>query len=136
MEDDLLRFLEPLGCRPPASQAALESVASRFSGRLPGDYLGFLACTNGYEGAIGRSSYAMLWAAEELPDFNEGYQVQVYAPGLVLFGSSGGGEAFGFDLRGPLLSVVEIPFVGMDWTYANRVSGSFRGFLEHLHGLA
>lgn len=30
--------------------------------------------------------------------FNEEYQVRQYAPGVILFGSDGGGEAYGFDI--------------------------------------
>jgi hypothetical protein len=74
----------------------------------------------------------MLWAAEELGRLNKAYEVQTYAPGLVLFGSDGGGEAYGFDLRGDARTIVEVPFVGMDWKLANTISQSFGGFLESL----
>ena len=46
--------------------------------------------------------------------FNRDYEVESYCPELLLFGSSGGGEAYAFDKRSLPWRVVEVPFVGMD----------------------
>ena len=100
---------------------------------LPSEYREFLRFTNGGEGFIGPNSYAMLWKINELLQFNKEYEVQKYAPGLLLFGSSGGGEAFAFDLRfGGNKPVVSVPFVGMDLSEALPIAETFDGFLEHL----
>jgi hypothetical protein len=57
----------------------------------------------------------MIWKIGELLRFNREYEVQVYAPGLLLFGSSGGGEAFAFSLRVPgRTPVVQYPL--LVWT--------------------
>lgn len=74
----------------------------------------------------------MLWRVTELEQFNREYEVQEYAPGLLLFGSNGGGEAFAFDLRTPVRRVVSLPFVGMDLKIATLLGTSFDSFLEHL----
>lgn len=57
----------------------------------------------------------------------------VYAPGLFLFGSDGGGEAFAFDLRSNPPPVVSVPFVGMDLSLVEFVAVDFGAFLEVLY---
>lgn len=89
---------------------------------------------DGGEGPIGAAGYAMLWHASELPLFNTEYEVETYAPGLILFGSDGGGEAFAFDARTRKMSVVQVPFVGLDLELAQELSDSFWGFLVALGG--
>lgn len=99
---------------------------------LPADYRAFLRYANGFEGFIGPTAYVLLWRAEELVRLNDAYQVTIYAPGLLLFGSDGSGSAFGFDMRDRSAPVVDVPFVGMDWSLARRVGDSFFEFLEYL----
>jgi hypothetical protein len=74
----------------------------------------------------------MLWGAEELVPLNEAYQVQKFVPGLLLFGSDGGGEAFGFDTRAGDWPIVQVPFVGMGWDVAWPMGTSFNEFLRNL----
>jgi hypothetical protein len=51
----------------------------------------------------------------------------------LLFGSSGGGEAFAFDVREPgKTPVVSVPFVGMDLNDIAPLAETFDGFLEYL----
>ena len=77
-------------------------------------------------------TYLMLWRVEELAEMNTAYQVDEYAPGLLLIGSDGGGEAFAFDTRTNPWPVVKVPFVGMDLQYAEVLSPSFDAFLKTL----
>jgi len=98
---------------------------------LPTDYKEFLEKINGGEGFVGEN-YLILWAAEELAQFNNEYEVQDYAPGLVLFGSDGGGEGYAFDARTTASSIVQIPFIGMDLVYARPMAGSFSEFVSKL----
>jgi hypothetical protein len=117
----------------PASPDEIATFEREAGVTLPSDYCGFLRFTDGGEGFIGPNSYAMLWRIGDLLRFNREYQVHEYAPGLLLFGSSGGGEAFAFDQRaGVKKSVVSIPFVGMDLSDALPLAETFDGFLEHL----
>jgi len=64
-------------------------------------------------------------AREDIEPFNNEYRVQTLAPGLILIGSDGSTEAFGFDLRSSHRPVVQIPFVGMNWKYMNLVATGF-----------
>jgi hypothetical protein len=113
---------------PPAS----DSSCKQLEAFLPLDYIGFLKEMNGGEGFVGANAYLILWRAEELVEFNKAYQVEEYAPGLFIFGSDGGGEAFAFDLRSDTRSIVSIPFVGMDVGLIRPLSADFMGFLEKL----
>jgi SMI1 / KNR4 family (SUKH-1) len=115
--------------RPARAQELLKLVTS--VGKLPEDYLDFLGSSNGGVGFLG-SNYVILWEASDLLRQNDAYEVAVYAPGFFIFGSDGGGEAFGFDTRGAKYSVMRLPFVGMDWEDAVFISDSFSGLLRVL----
>jgi hypothetical protein len=99
--------------RQPASGCEVDSAAGTDAGfRLPEDYAKFLQGVDGGEGFVG-NTYLILWRAEELLAMNRAYQVAEYAPGLFLFGSDRGGEAFGFDTRSDTKPIVSVPFAGM-----------------------
>lgn len=118
--------------RPPADPAAIAKVEAESYLRLPSDYADFLRCSNGGEGSVG-ASYVRLYRAEELLELNEGYSLAEFAPGLFLFGSDGGGEAFCFDMRTPAMPIVMMPFVPLDPEDAIVVGASFDEFLEALY---
>ena len=128
--DDLL---EELNRNPGASAQAIRAAAEALKAELPSDYVAFLRASNGGEGMIGET-YLILWKAEELTEMNTSYQVSEYAPGLLLFGSDGGGEAFAFDTRTTPWPVVKVPFVGMELQYAEVLAPSFDAFLKTLAG--
>ena len=101
--------------------------------KFPEDYVTFLRFANGGEGFLGDNQPLILWPVEELALRNDGYHVRDYAPGLLIFGSNGGGDAYGFDTRSPDWPIVELPFIGMDWREACSVAPSFRSFVTHLY---
>lgn len=117
----------------PAAAAQVAAAEQTLKKSLPGDFREFLLHTNGGEGMIGEN-YVMLWNADELAEYNESYQVNEYAPGLLLFGSDGGGDGFAFDTRTASPAVVTVPFVGMSLKYAKPVASNFTAFLEKLGG--
>jgi hypothetical protein len=126
------RLFADFRCNPPADEASLRQLAAGSAVALPEDYLEFLRAANGGEGFVGPNSYLILWRAEELVEMNESYQVGEYAPGLFLFGSDGGGEAFAFDFRSDAKDIIAVPFVGMDLSAIRPLSQNFAGFLEKL----
>jgi hypothetical protein len=127
------RFVENLNCRPPATEEAIAAFEKTSGKQLCADYREFLKVVNGGEGFIRKNAYVILWGVDELASMNKAYEVEDYAPGLLIFGSDGGGEAYGFDTRSPQWAIVEMPFVGMAWSLAEPIAASFRGFLEHLY---
>jgi cell wall assembly regulator SMI1 len=112
------------GLAEPAPANDIDALTSHPGFTLPDDYIAFLRQHDGGEGDLG-DDYVMLWKAAELGDFNREYQTDVFAPGIFLFGSNGGGEAYGFDLADPAMPVVSIPFVGMDLEQATEVAPRF-----------
>ena len=119
--------------RPGASEQTLQKTQAELGLALPVDYLAFLKESNGGEGFID-DGYIMVWAAEELAPFNADYQVKEYAPGLLLFGSNGSGEAYAFDRRSGVLPIVQVPFVGMDLRHARPIAKSIDALLRNERG--
>ncbi|WP_244730825.1 SMI1/KNR4 family protein [Mesorhizobium sp. 113-3-3] len=105
----------------PADSTVVDGLSARLGVALPKDYTDFLKEHNGGEGFIG-DSYIVFFKAEELVQFNIEYGVEKYAPGILLFGSNGAGEGYGFDTDDAAMSIVQIPFIGMDRRYADIVA--------------
>lgn len=125
------RALDRFNKRPPATpeQIAAFSIAAGFS--LPQEYVVFLKQTNGGEGIIGQNAYLILFAVDELMSLNEAYQVEHYVPGLLIFGSDGGGEAFAFNVR-DAMRIVRVPFVGMGPSTIEPIADDFMSFIKYL----
>lgn len=117
---------------PSCSLAEVARFEASSNFQLPSDYSSFLQITNGGEGYLSPQHFAIVWRLEELMDLNEAYQTRKYAPGLFLFGSNGGGEAFAFD-RGANNCVVNVPFVGMDPSLVKFVCKSFSELVDRRH---
>jgi len=116
----------------PARENIISNAEAKLSKLLPSDFKELLKISNGGEGNIG-NQYLIIWAIEELAAYNEQYEVAKYAPGLLVFGSNGGGEAYAFDYRiGSCSGVVKIPFVGMTLQYAEDFAPNFIDFLRRL----
>jgi SMI1 / KNR4 family (SUKH-1) len=115
----------------PASELLLQAAEKALNRRLPVDYRAFLLQYNGGEGFIGKH-YLILWKAEELAELNKGYEVPKYAPGFLMFGSTGGGDGFAFDTRATPFRVIQMPFVGMSVDDGFFVADSFQRLLERM----
>ena len=113
---------------PPSSIAHCESQLGL---KLPVDYADFLKTADGGEGFLGEN-YLILWSCDELPQLNLSYEVAKFLLGFLIFGSDGGGEAYGFDIRSDPWKIVQIPFIGMNWGDARPMGPSFNAFLEQL----
>ncbi|UPG87752.1 SMI1/KNR4 family protein [Luteibacter aegosomatis] len=123
------RFLQEWIPNEPLAQEDLNQLKS--DSRMPDDYSKFIEGCNGGEGIVG-PNYLILWRYEEAVELNKEYEVEVYAPGLFLIGSSGGGEAFGYDLRDSTGSVVMVPFIGLGWKDAIVVAKDLEGLFDAL----
>jgi hypothetical protein len=123
--------LEDFTSNPPADGNRLAEAETHFGCRLPTHYRRFMSDQDGGEGFVG-GQYLILWRAAELVEFNREYEAEKYAPGLLLFGSNGGGEAFAFDTRDNSMSILMVPFIGMSLKDATPVADSFENFLSIL----
>jgi hypothetical protein len=117
--------------KPPADPALIARCQSHLKFRLPADYVQFLGQMNGGEGFVGKN-YLRAWPVEDLIQNNQDYHVDESAPGLFLFGSNGGGEAFAFDTRSAAPPIVAVPFI-LDLEDAIVIASDFNSFLQHLY---
>ncbi|OBQ67168.1 SMI1/KNR4 family protein [Mesorhizobium loti] len=115
----------------PAEASLVDGLSARLGVALPKDYTDFLKEHNGGEGFIG-DSYIVFFKAEELVQFNIEYEVEKYAPGILLFGSNGAGEGYGFDTDDAAMPIVQIPFIGMDRRYADIVARDLADLFSRL----
>lgn len=106
---------------PGASEAVIEAAVRALGRRLPAEYVEYLRQANGGEGFVG-GRYVILWSIQDLAELNRAYEVETYAPGLLLFGSNGGGEAYAFSGGA---TVVRVPFVGMSLELVELVGPGF-----------
>jgi hypothetical protein len=126
---DAAHLLDRFSANAPAPESEIERFRIEAGFALPDDYLDFMRRADGGEGIIGEA-YVILWRLGELLELNKAYEVDEYAPGLFLFGSDGGGEAFAFDLRSTTKPVIRAPFVGMDFSLVVAVAPTFVQFLR------
>jgi len=125
------RLLAKFNGNPPSNPAPIRQIETASGFRLPDGYAEFVLQTNGGEGVVG-NAYVILWRMEELLEMNKAYQVAEYAPGLFVFGSDGGGEAFAFDTRSAAKPIVAVPFVGMELKLVRPIAPDFKRFVEAL----
>jgi len=130
-QNDKEGLLARFHANPPADASAIQEFENASGLLLPEEYALFMRQSNGGEGVIG-SAYVIFWRVEDLLEMNKAYMVAEYAPGLLLFGSDGGGEAFAFDTRSVEKPIVSVPFVGMDLRLARPVASTFSAFLRRL----
>jgi hypothetical protein len=90
---------------------------------------------NGGEGPVGKAAYLQLLRVEEIPQYNEDYEVSEYASGLVVFGSNLGGTFYAFDLRERTKPVVSLPIIPLDIDEADRLGETFSEFIEYMYNL-
>jgi hypothetical protein len=115
----------------PANPASIDRCQAELSFRLPADYVRFLQQMNGGEGFVGKN-YLRVWPVEQLVGNNKRYNVEDGAPGIFLFGTDGGGEAFAFDTRSTPSPIVAIPFI-LDLEDVIFIARNFESFLQHLY---
>jgi len=131
---NLEELLSGISGNEPASAKEIEAVQTEMNIRFPNEYVRFLSYMNGGEGALGRNNYISLWSTHQLRDLNKSYEVPIFLPGVVLFGTDGGGEAYGFDWQSGKCAIVMVPFIGMSEATKTKISDNFIDFLIDLCG--
>jgi hypothetical protein len=119
--------------RPPgATPVAIQGLSSGSPIQLPSEYLELLRFSNGGEGELAVApGWFLFWPAEDVIEFNRGYNLSEYLPGFFGFGSNGGGELLAFDTRnGEPLAVVMVPFIPLDPSEAVIIAPDFSTFIR------
>lgn len=110
-----------LSRRRAASPADIESAEHALGVRLPADYVECLRESNGAEGFVYPEVYLVLWSTAELVELNAAYSVPEFAPGLVLIGTDGGEEGYGFVRDATGYRYVAVPLIGMSMETARTL---------------
>jgi hypothetical protein len=131
MNPEISKWLKGFVKNPAATPEVIDQATSTLGVALPTDYLEIFRHMNGGEGFVG-ASYLRFYPIEKVAPLNQAYAVEEFAPGLLIFGSSGGGEAFAFDTRTTPLTIVEIPFIPMDFGYLEQHGSTLKEFLDSL----
>lgn len=118
---------------PGANETRAREICAALHLTPPDDYLSALAFTDGAEGFIGES-YLRFYCIAWLRDLNPAYQVEKFAPGLVIFATNGGGDAYAFDTRSEPHPIVRVPLIPLDYQYVEPLATDFSGFLRRLAG--
>lgn len=126
----LAEKLERVGAANPASIKAVENEL-RFS--FPPGYADFASLADGAEGFVGEA-YLSMWPVNRLVALNAMVNVSRFAPGMVLFATDGGTQAYAFDGRQTPVSIVEVHIVTLRWSEATPLATDFEAFLRHLSG--
>ena len=132
MNDNLDRLLPDFEMLPAAPADEVADFL-KIVGDVPHrDYLEFMVRHNGGDGPVGKEGYLRLWPLDQVVAGTEEYGALDFAPGLLLFGGSGGNEAFAFDRHDPKWPIVMVPLVCMSRDDMIFVAGSFTEFIERL----
>ena len=110
---------------------SIGDLEERLEISLPADFKRFHNDYGGGEGSVG-GSYLVVWPISDIEELNEVYEVEEYAPDILLFGSNGAGEGIGFDMRFDDYPVVVVPFIGMSLDAVVGVSANFDSFISKL----
>ncbi len=104
-------------------------IADEVTKLLPREYLSLVTTFGGMEGFLG-ATYLRLYRIEEVITANQAYEVPALFPACFVFGSNGGGEAFGFLIETG--QVLKVPFIPLSKDYAENLAPSFSEFLRQL----
>jgi hypothetical protein len=131
MDNKFEKYIENAQLCQPSSLEVISEIENKLGVKFPSDYIEFVLFSNGYEGSIGES-YIVIWPIEELIEANESYEVEEYTPGLILFGSDGGEEAFAFDMRTDNIKYVMVPYM-LEFEAVIDQGNSIIEFFERLY---
>jgi len=134
MDENIRSLLVGMESGLPTTREVMEKAEAELRIKLPDQYIDFMLESNGAEGNVGAKSYLAIWSAEQIVQLNEAYAVNDFTPGLVYFGSDGGGMAYAFDNRVEgIPPIVEFPFESIHVEDAKLCGNTFIEFLQNLY---
>src|SRR4051812_503664 len=97
MSSTLLKLTDNLRLNKSLEEKIFNDFIFKIDCNFPEDYILFMKQFNGGEGFIGEIEYLRLWKIDDLEKLNHDYEVNLYAPDFLIFGSNGGGTAYSFN---------------------------------------
>lgn len=133
MKKETIDMMKEMDFSDPADSEIIASVEREVGMEFPEQYKDFMRTSNGAEGPLGDSSYLSIWPLDEIADLNEDYGVKKFTPGLLYFGSDGGGTAYAFDNRVVPPNIVEFPFDSIHIEDAVKIADTLDEFIYKLY---
>lgn len=132
MEDILIEFFKKMDLNPPTTRQIIDYVQAQLSFKLPDDYIEFMLHANGAEGRFG-NSYMQIWCVENIIPWTKECEINLYIPGILVFGSSGGGMDYAFDYRKNDIKIIEIPDDSIHIEESCIYGNNFCSFLQYIY---
>lgn len=136
MATELDALLPAVKMRPSLPPDEVDEVFADFIaevGPMPHpDYLAFMRAHNGCDGPVGHRGVISIWSLEDVMSGTEGYNVDEFAPGLLLFAGDGGGTGYAFDRQDPRWPIVEVELVSMSREEMKFVAPTFSEFIRKM----
>ncbi len=133
MDEYIKSLLGGMELNPPTTKEVMKEIEEHLRIKFPDEYMNFMLESNGAEGNVGANSYLVIWSNDQIVQLNEAYSVNEFTPGLVYFGTDGGGMAYAFDNRSDGTPIVEFPFESIHVEDAKLCGNTFVEFLQYLH---
>lgn len=114
-----------LDYEPGANEEIIQRLINSVGRKLPNEYVDFLRFSNGAFG-----TYLYVYPIDEVLSYLTTEWIKEDIPGLLVIGSDGGGEAYGYNLNFQSPEIVMVPFIGGRWENAVVVATKFHSFLE------
>ena len=124
-------LLGQAGVRPAASEEDIANASARLPRSLPGDYQQFLLHNNGFEGEVG-DSWLHLWVIDQLMKMNDRTGSDELPGGVILIGSNGASEGYGYAWHGARYSYVGMPMICTDVDEVVVLGDSFDELIERV----
>ncbi len=128
MDESLFSIMSTMKLTEGANEKEISNLLLSINFDPPSEYIQFLKYSNGAKGMLGKN-FLVIWRANEVLSINKRYEVELFAPGLFLFGTDGGNEGYGFDHRAKDITIVKIPFIGLGWNDAIIICRNFIEFM-------
>jgi hypothetical protein len=132
MNQRLLNVTRTLAKKPGSTRASIDQAMAVLGVTPPDDYVEFLLESNGAEGFMQSGRYLMVDSVDQLVPCNEPYGLGTSGPGLVAFGSDGGGMLYAFDIRKSPVTIVEVDSACMELGPVTPCGHTLVDFLEYL----
>lgn len=132
MNEKIKNLIKELKLTEGANEEEIGKLETDLGHKLPSDYIEFVRYSKGAEGPIGITNYLVLWHIEDLKSINEDYEIDEFAPGLVLFGGDGGDTGYTFDTRNEQMPVVAVSLSDLSLDFIKPMGLNFVEFLENL----
>ena len=107
-------------------------MQNRFRVKFPVDYVDLVCQFSGGEGFLANGRFLRLYDVGELASINSAFDVERFAPGLLIIGSDGGGQSYAYDTRGGAMGIVAFDDADISLESARLLGTTLKEFIAAL----